>query len=101
MRSALLLCVLCSLLWHFLASRVRAACQVFFKVVGIFIFSISTFAIVYVFVILIPLLMVAGPQNDQGDVAVCLGTLRTLLARARGRAPESSGTSRNADAVTL
>ena len=54
------------------ATPLLACVFAFFKAEGIFIFTTSLSAILFSFILLVPLFMTIGPQGDQGDLQVLL-----------------------------
>ena len=57
----------------------------FFKAEGIFIFTTSLSAILFSFILLIPLFMTIGPQGEQGDLQVLLRLCGLKKAKAPAR----------------
>lgn len=59
-----------------------ASVFVFFRLFGFFIFFTSFFAILYSFILLIPLLMILGPEGSQGSLDAMASGVRAWLKRA-------------------
>ena len=68
----------------------------FFKAEGIFIFATSLSAILFSFILLIPLFMTIGPQGEQGDLQVLL----RLCGLKKAKAPAGATKTQQATPAT-